>query len=386
MARTVLLTIGRLPKALDLARAFKRQGYRVIVADPFRWHLTGVSRDVARSYQVTAPADNTEAYLNDVLDIIERERVDLIVPVSEETMYVTALMPRLDSGVTMFSMPQDFILLLHNKKRFIEFAATLGLQAPETYDIRDERAQHLAETFDTVTKPYYSCSGRNVRFFKRGEPLSARSHDEHAIIQQRIDGDLYSTFSIAQSGVPCVTVIYRAAVMSGTVAVCFERISEQPTIQNWVDQFIRKTSYTGFISFDIILRPDGQAFAIECNPRANSGIHFINCEDLGAAILDVTGRTTPRFRPQLFMQQVYPCLTETQKSFFTRNNFRRNLRHLLTARDVTWLWRDPLPLLLMPIMASQIIARSISKGETFGEASTFDISWREPDSDQQINA
>ena len=386
MQRTVLLTIGRLPKALDLARAFASQGYRVIVADPFKWHLTGVSRDVTRSYQVTAPADNAETYLNDLSDIIDRERVDLIVPVSEETMYVAAIMARLGAGVAMFSMPQDFILLLHNKKRFIEFATTLGLQVPETYDIRDDRAQELAHTSNTVTKPYYSCSGRGVRFLKRGEAVTARSHDEHAIIQQRIDGDLYSTFSIAQSGVPCVTVIYRAAVMSGTVAVCFERLLEQPNIQNWVDQFIRKTSYTGFISFDMILRADGQAFAIECNPRANSGIHFLTCEDLGAAILDVTGRTTPRFRPQLFMQQVYPCLTETQKSLFARNNFGRNLRYLVTARDVTWQWRDPLPLLLMPITASQIIARSISKGETFGEASTFDISWREPDGDQRINA
>lgn len=386
MARTVLLTIGRLPKALDLARAFKHQGYRVIVADPFRCHLTGVSRDVSRSFQVAAPAENSESYLNDIMSIVERERIDVIVPVSEETMYVTALKPRLDPDVAMFSMPQDIVLSLHNKKRFIEFAAALGLHVPETYDICDNRALTLAETTNTVIKPYYSCSGRGVRFLQRGEPLAKNAHTERVIVQKRIDGDLYSTFSIAQCGVPCATVIYRAAVISGTVAVCFERICEQPAILDWVDQFIRKTCYTGFISFDMILRPDGQAFAIECNPRATSGIHFLRTEDLGSAILDVTGRATPRFRPDLFMQQIYPCLTETQKSFFTRKNFRGNLHHLMTARDVTWQWRDPLPLLLMPITASQIIARAIRMGETFGVASTYDISWREHDNDYQINA
>lgn len=386
MARTVLLTIGRLPKALELARAFKNYGYRVIIADPFRWHLTGVSRDVSRSYKVAAPADDSEAYLNDIVSIVERVRVDLIVPVSEETMYVTALKPRLDPGVTLFSMPQDLILTLHHKKRFIDFAGALGLQVPETYDILDHRAVTLAETTDTVIKPFYSCSGRGVRYLKRGEPIAQPPHSEHLIVQRRIEGDLYSTFSIAQNGCVCTTIIYRAAVMSGTVAVCFERIPKQQVILDWIEHFIRKTSYTGFISFDMILRPDGQAFAIECNPRATSGIHFLKNEDICAAILDVTGYARPRLRTELIMQQFFPCLTETQKSFFNRKNFHSNLHHLMTARDVTWQWRDPLPLLLMPIMASQIIARSIRKGETFGEASTFDISWRERDTENHINA
>jgi hypothetical protein len=52
---TVLITIGRLPKALDFARAFHARGWRVVVAEPFRRHLTGASRQVARSMQVTSP-------------------------------------------------------------------------------------------------------------------------------------------------------------------------------------------------------------------------------------------------------------------------------------------------------------------------------------------
>ena len=55
MTGTVLITLGRLPKALDLARGFKALGYRVIVAEPFRWHLTGVSNVIARRFTVTAP-------------------------------------------------------------------------------------------------------------------------------------------------------------------------------------------------------------------------------------------------------------------------------------------------------------------------------------------
>ena len=61
--RTVLLTLGRLPKALELARALHAAGCRVVVAEPFRRHLTGASRQVARSVQVTSPVIDREAYL-----------------------------------------------------------------------------------------------------------------------------------------------------------------------------------------------------------------------------------------------------------------------------------------------------------------------------------
>ena len=63
---TVLLTLGRLPKSLALARALASVGCRVIVADPFRWHLCRPSRDVARCYRVRAPNDGLDAYLDDL--------------------------------------------------------------------------------------------------------------------------------------------------------------------------------------------------------------------------------------------------------------------------------------------------------------------------------
>ncbi|MEN9755617.1 MAG: hypothetical protein RLZ07_1999, partial [Pseudomonadota bacterium] len=39
MTQSVLLTLGRLPKGLDIARSFHRAGWRVIIADPARDHL-----------------------------------------------------------------------------------------------------------------------------------------------------------------------------------------------------------------------------------------------------------------------------------------------------------------------------------------------------------
>lgn len=375
MTKTVLLTIGRLPKALDLARSFAAAGYRVVVADPFRWHLTRVSRTVVKNYQVTAPATDRRQYLADVREIVDRERVDLVVPVSEETMYVTALRDVMTPHVELFAMPHNAVVDLHNKRAFIEKAAALGLATPATQPLGDPAAGAIAASGDYVIKPVFSCSGRGVRFFYRNTPLPAATSGESEIVQQRIAGELYSTFSIAQRGNVRLTAVYRGAVMSGTVAVCFERVDGMSAIETWVKTFVETTGHTGFIAFDMIVDAAGRAFAIECNPRATSGIHFVNPDFLAAAILDHPTSAAP-LRDAMFMQQFYPCLTETQKSLLDPKRFKSNFRHLVAARDVTWTLRDPLPFMLMPATASQIIWRSIVRKESFGEASTFDISWR----------
>ena len=67
---TALLTLVRLPKALAVARALRTQGYRVIVAEPFAWHLSRVSRDVAKTVQLPAPNDDAGAYQQALLALI----------------------------------------------------------------------------------------------------------------------------------------------------------------------------------------------------------------------------------------------------------------------------------------------------------------------------
>ena len=381
MTQTVLLTLGRLPKALDLARSFARAGHRVIVAEPFRRHLTGASRHVARSVVVTAPSVSAETYLQDLLEVVRAERVDLVVPVSEEILHVSRLAPRLPASVRLFAMPHETLLELHDKHRFIQVCARFGLAAPPTFAFGDARAADLASSCDTVIKPVYSCSGRGLRYAARGTALPAADpagSGRGSIVQARIEGAVHSSFSIARAGRTLGTVVYRGVVMSGSVAVCFERLASQPAIERWVQQFVEQSAFDGFISFDFVVDGDARPRAIECNPRATSGLHFVDGEDLAAAILRPGSESAAplRVRAAPLLQQFYPCLTETQRSLLhDRTRFRHNLRALWQARDVSWDSSDPWPFLSMPVTSAAIIRESIRRGCTFGEVATLDVGW-----------
>jgi hypothetical protein len=173
--------------------------------------------------------------------------------------------------------------------------------------------------------------------------------------------------------VALVTVVYRGAVMSGTVAVCFERVAGHAAIEEWVRRCVGDLAFDGFVSFDFVVDGGGRAWGIECNPRATSGIHFVETADLAPAVIDPGAGRPVRFRATRLMQQFWPMMTELQNAHGARR--WHVLRHLRAARDVTWSARDPLPLLTMPATAWNIIRLAAREGRPFGEVATRDVGW-----------
>lgn len=374
----MLLTLGRLPKALDLARCMSAAGWRVLVAEPGRRHLCGSSRYVERSFQVPAPVSQPDEYLAELSAIIKREGVDLVLPVSEEILHVAALHGRLDPGVTIASMTLDELLSVHGKLSFIQACQRLGIAAPTTYRLNDARAKSLSRDTDVIIKREFSCAGVGMESVAAGEPLPVREQPAEWLVQQRLEGTEISSFTIAWQGRSLATVVYRGTVMSGTVSVCFERIDPDPRMLRWVENFIEGTGVSGFIGLDLMVAESGQVYGLECNPRATSGVHFFDPQDLASALIDPANCDKLQFRSRRLYQQFYPCLTETQASLFRRHDFIHNLGQLVRARDVSFQLNDPLPFLLLPFTAWPILSKTLFSNMSFGEAATWDIEWTAP--------
>jgi len=371
---TVLLTLGRLPKALDLARGFSRAGCRVLVAEPFGWTLTGASRHVAREFKVPPPVAGKAAYLEAIAQIVVDERVDLLVPVSAETMHVAHLRDILEPAVQLFTMPPEQVTVLHDKAGFVRAAEALGLGVPETHELGTPEALALAQSGDVIVKPVYSCSGRGVRVVRRGSALPEVDPASPVIVQRFIEGQEYSSCTIARDGRAVATTVYRGTVTAGSVAISFERV-ESPAIHRWIETSVNASGWTGFIAFDFFVDAVGAVWGIECNPRATSGLHFWEAEDIARAVLDPGGMTPVRVRPQRHLQQFYSCLTEAQLAMFRGKGFKDQLARLFSTRDVTWDWSDPWPFLSMMVTSWPIMRMAMAERVPFGEVATRDVDW-----------
>lgn len=375
---TVLLTLGRLPKALELARSLHAAGCKVLVAEPFSLHLTRPSRAVAKSYRVTAPNDDPSAYAADLTAIIDAENVDLVVPISEEVLHVARVAAGYRGKATFFCPPFEVLYGLHNKAAFAELAQSVGLAVAETARAGTLAADALLSGGEAVIKPALGCSGAGLSFVSPDNPPDEEQLTEGMVVQRRIRGREVSTLSLAHEGNVLMSVVYEGLVHAGTVAVAFRRCEDCEVAEAWVAKFVERTGYSGFIAFDIIIDENGEPFPIECNPRLTSGLHFFDHAYLSAALLN-RQPSAPMFKPVKIFQEGHTTLAIAYSHILQPKAFVQRFGKVFSTRDVLWSWRDPLPFLMMTPASWPVLQRTLFGGKTLAEAATIDIEWR-PDS------
>ncbi len=375
MDRTALLTVGRFPKALTLARGLHRHGVRVLVADPLKRQLCSVSRSVSKNYQVAAPNADIRAWERDILEIIDREQVTDLVPVSEEVCHVANLAPKLPAHVRYVGPSAPWIAQWHDKLAFVSHAIDRGVTAPSVFTTADPEARALVRQTECVLKPRRGCSGTDISFLPPGSSLPPPSNE--LLVQRKVEGAHLYTISWVEDGQVMATASYRGSTHSGTVAVGFQSAPTPFSVKQWIEQFVADTGTTGFLSFDFILDRGGIPWGIECNPRASSGIHFIDEAWLGAAVMGKASTPASITPAGKRAQWSYSTLTEAYKHLWRLRapQLLRCLRDLLVSRDVVWSWRDPLPFLLMTPLCWEFIWKSIRERMPIGDASQCDIAW-----------
>ena len=375
MDRTALLTVGRFPKALTLARGLHRHGVRVLVADPLKRQLCSVSRSVSKNYQVAAPNADIRAWERDILEIIDREQVTDLVPVSEEVCHVANLAPKLPAHVRYVGPSAPWIAQWHDKLAFVSHAIDRGVTAPSVFTTADPEARALVRQTECVLKPRRGCSGTDISFITPGSSLPPPSNE--LLVQRKVEGAHLYTISWVEDGQVMTTASYRGSTHSGTVAVGFQSAPTPFSVKQWIEQFVADTGTTGFLSFDFILDRGGIPWGIECNPRASSGIHFIDEAWLGAAVMGKASTPASITPAGKRAQWSYSTLTEAYKHLWRLRapQLLRCLRDLLVSRDVVWSWRDPLPFLLMTPLCWEFIWKSIRERTPIGDASQCDIAW-----------
>jgi len=283
-------------------------GWRVLVADPYSWPLCRLSNAVHRCYTVTSPVENADAFQRDLLTIILRENVELVVPVSEESLYVAMLASQLPASANMLCMGAETLCQLHDKYTFARLGTALNLPVPDTFLADSEEAYGYTLQHDFVVKPRSSCAGTGVRITGRGSDLLTEEKSSQFVVQQYLSGEVCSTFSFARKGRALVNLCYRSVLESGSVAVCLERIEMPAQIMRVVEAIIVQTAYTGMIAFDFVMSDKGAWHVIECNPRATSGIHFIDQASLLALISDDRESEVPLYDGMC--QEFWSCLAD----------------------------------------------------------------------------
>ncbi|PZT53456.1 ATP-grasp domain-containing protein [Paenibacillus silvae] len=384
----VLLTGGRAPVTLDLARMLHRFGHRVYIAESMERHLCRGSVVVEQCALVPSPRHQTTAYLSALEACIKRWQIDLLIPMCEEIFYVAQGAEQLRRHCRVLLSSPEQLHALHHKYDFIQLAKSMGLSVPDTYLIQNSqellKIQHvLNKSGEWVWKPVYSRFAAKVRMpihhAPPGEELISRGSPW--VAQRYIHGRGLCTYSVVHEGQLVAHAAYESKFRTGDVgaSVFFEQVQHDGAYQ-WVKQFVQQAAFSGQIGFDFIEALDGRVYAIESNPRATSGIHLFYPDDgLVRALLEPESllnekkEITPRSGDKAML--ALPMLG----SGIRQANSRANLRSWMTAwhgaRDVVYARQDTRPFFaqIAVVLAAWRTARA--QRITLTEALTHDIEW-----------
>ncbi|GAA3406389.1 ATP-grasp domain-containing protein [Paenibacillus hodogayensis] len=413
----VLLTGGRAPVALELARLLAAAGCEVHVAESLHYHLCRVSKAVTRSHAVPSPAADAEGFVAALERIVRREQIDWLIPTCEELFYVASGLPRLSQVCRVLAAPIEQLVRLHSKHAFIRRVEELGFPVPRTrllaspsewrqlthlWTASGSGAEKAADLWPEgcVLKPEFSRSGSKVRFVgrpsaagrarKAGGPPGQRTERTHTglpvldedrypwVAQQYIAGRGLCTYSIVHEGKLTAYAAYAVEYSLPSGACVYFESLNHPALKHWVERFAALEKFTGQLAFDFIETAGGELYPIECNPRATSGIHLFGSQDgLAAALLDPQslGDTIAEPHPGARRMLALPMLAASRKGSATAGGLGAWLRKFATANDAVYRRDDPRPFWEQLLLLNELRRIAARSGRTLLEASTCDIEW-----------
>jgi predicted ATP-grasp superfamily ATP-dependent carboligase len=360
--KTILISGGKMTKALQLARSFHAGGHNVILVETHKYWLTGhrFSNAVSRFYTVPEPHKNSEEYAQALLDIVKQEKVDVYVPVCSPvaSYYDSLAKDKLSGHCEIFHCDADVTQMLDDKFAFAETARQIGLSMPKSFKITNPEQvinfDFSQETRKFIIKsiPYDSVRRLDLTklpcetpeataAFVNSLPISPK---QPWIMQEFIPGKEYCTHSTVRNG----ELRLHCCSDSSAFQVNYEQI-EHPQIQEWVKRFLGALGITGQISFDFIQAEDGGVYAIECNPRTHSAITmFYNHPDVADAYLGQTTYTQPLL-PLANSKPTYWLYHEVWRltSIKSWQSLQTWLQNIFRGKDAIYSFHDPLPFLMV---------------------------------------
>jgi predicted ATP-grasp superfamily ATP-dependent carboligase len=363
--KNILVTGAKMAKSLQLARLFYAAGNRVILIETEKYWLSGsrFSNTISKFYTVPDPQKNWDAYCKKMLHIIQKEKIDVFVPVTSPvgSYYESLLKPHISKYCEVVHFDVQITQMLDSKFEFIEKAKSIGLSVPGSFlvtkpetvldfDFTAENRQYILKSipYDSVhrldmTKLPMKSKSEMVKFVE-SLPISK---EKPWAMQEFITGKEYCTHSTVRKG----KIRLHVCCESSEFQLNYEHV-ENKKIYEWVREFVEQFDITGQVSFDFIQAKDGTVYPIECNPRTHTAITtFYNHPDAADAYLkdsqnenEMPVTPLPDSKPTYWTYYELWKLTKVR----TFDDLKVWIRTIVYGTDGVFQIKDPLPFLMVP--------------------------------------
>jgi glutathione synthase/RimK-type ligase-like ATP-grasp enzyme len=374
----VLITNARSTVTLEVARHLHHGGHEVYVVDTGYFHVCRFSNAVKKSFVTPVPSKEPQKYIESLVNIVEKEKIDFLMPVWEDVLYVSKAIDQFPKTCKVFCSSFDLIHELHHKYLFIELLKKNGFLVPETTLVTtQEELRALNQKGTYALKACYSRASRKVVKVLPGQtPDIEIAKNNPWIAQEWIEGKRYCTYSVCNQGELLAQSTYPVeyTLKDKNSCIVYEACNH-PGILEWVKKIATAVNFTGNFAFDFIEKSNGEIYAIECNPRVTGGVHLFNLRDnLHRAFLDQTPKMIIP-KEGTSKQIVTGMVVYGLKLGYMEKMFLKYFKKTFTTRDVIFSFKDIKPFLLEPVIFFTYWITSVRRRLTIPEIFTDDFDW-----------
>jgi predicted ATP-grasp superfamily ATP-dependent carboligase len=282
------VTDGDQRAALAITRSLGRRGISVLVGEHGASSLASSSRYCARHVAYPSPEHDVEAFQRFLADFVRRERVDVVVPVTDATTSSVCLSQDNLARDTAVAAPTfEAFDRMTDKASTLRAAAGCGIPIPRTLfvDGRGGLGQVIDQVeYPAVVKPvrsrirtargwratavrYATSEAGLQRLFEESDDLA--SHP--SLIQPRIAGPGVGLFALFDHGRLLTTFAHRRLrekPPSGGVSVLCESVAVEPELREDAVRLLGPLGWHGVAMLEYKRdRHSGRRFLIEVNGR-----------------------------------------------------------------------------------------------------------------------
>lgn len=206
MGRALITSAGT-RVAYCICKNLSHYGIDAVMADSDPLAMSFWSRHAAGRHVYASPFLDEPRFVSDLLRIIDKEKIDVLIPVLEETYFVARHRAVLSPHVRIFMADYGELISLHDKRSLKNIADRLGVSMPLTLELEDAMVQDRPSDyhFPAVLKPKQGGGGWSVMEVPDRAALHrlVRQHDllpERYLLQEKIEGPIAGVAMLYRDG------------------------------------------------------------------------------------------------------------------------------------------------------------------------------------------
>ncbi len=379
--KNVLITSGEPRMAYVICKALHKKNFRVYIGDTKKLSMASFSRYSAGSMVYASPGENKERFIHDILNFVEKKRIDILLPTMEEIFVLSDHLCRLQEKVQLLIPGYEQIRIAHNKKNITNIAKRIGIAVPETWEATELLADGQTSTrlpFPVIIKPKEGKGGwGTTRVDTAAELLDVCERTENLseyIVQRFITGTVVAVCAIYKDG-KCFArdsyvaqAVYPLKVGQATIR---KSVHFEDTLHS-LTTLLDHLEWNGVCEADYIIEDtSGTSYLLDVNPRfwasiaqniaAGVNYPYYYCELASGN----TTITASRAIPDTYTRWISGDMQRIAAEFFISDRKFAYFKQWLTTRRKyaaydDWDKTDPLPFACWWINAFMRKMRKIS--------------------------